>query len=174
MTDYKIRPVAEADAERLLEIYSYYIKETAVTFEWEVPSLQEFQERIKKISSKFPYLVCEKTNGKITGYVYASSFSERKAYDWTVETSIYLDKDERRAGTGRALYEELEKELMKKGIVNLLAKIAWSEKEDEYITHDSVLFHEKMNYQHAGVLKEIGMKFGKWYDIVMMVKKLYV
>lgn len=172
MNDYKIRPVVEEDASRLLEIYSYYIKETAVTFEWDVLSLQDFQERIKKITSRFPYLVCENQNGKIIGYVYASSFSERKAYDWTVETSIYLDKEERRAGAGRALYEELEKELKKKGIVNLLAKIAWSETEDQFITHDSVLFHEKMGYEHSGLLKKIGKKFGNWYDIVMMVKKI--
>lgn len=169
--ELQIRPATVEDAPRLLEIYSYYVKQTAVTFEWEVPSLSEFQDRIKKISGKFPYLVCE-SGGRITGYVYANSFSVRKAYDWTVETSIYLDKDARRLGAGTALYAALEEELQKMGIVNCLAKIAWVQTEDEYLTHDSVLFHEKMGYKHAGLLEKIGMKFDRWYDISIMTKRL--
>lgn len=170
--NFTIRPATIEDAPRLLEIYSWYIKETAVTYEWEVPSVEEFADRIRKISAKFPYLVAEDGEGKILGYVYASSFSERKAYDWTVETSIYVDKDARRMGAGKLLYDSLEAELKKMGIINLLAKIAWVEKEDEYLSHDSVLFHEKSGYVHAGLLKEIGKKFDRWYDIVMMTKRI--
>ena len=172
MNEIKIRPAKIEDAERLLEIYSYYIKETAVTYEWDVLTVESFADRIRKITSKFPYLVCEDENGKIQGFVYASSFSERKAYDWTVETSIYLDKDARRMGAGSALYEALETELKKMDIVNLIAKIAWCEKEDEYLTHDSVLFHTKAGYEYSGTLKSVGKKFGRWYDIVMMTKRI--
>lgn len=172
MNTIKIRPAVLEDAPRLLEIYEYYIRETAVTFEWEVPSLEEFENRIKKISAKFPYFVSENEEGKITGYVYAGSFSERKAYDWTVETSIYLDKDERRNGTGTALYKALEEALQKMGIVCLIAIIAWSEQEDEFLKHDSVLFHGKSGYENSGVLKKVGYKFDRWYDIVMMTKHL--
>lgn len=175
--DFKIRPALEKDAERLLEIYSYYIKETAVTFEWEVPSVEEFAGRIENVTKRFPYLVAEKVaeNGEnplILGYAYVHPFSERKAYDWTVEPSIYVEKSVRGLGLGKALYSELEKLLKNQGIKNLIAKVAYTETEDEYLTHASVLFHEKEGYTMAGLLKKVGLKFDRWYDIAMMQKKL--
>ena len=97
MSDLKIRDVKIEDAKRLVEIYSPYVLNTAVSFEYEVPTLAEFEERIKNITKKYPYLVCEK-DGKIIGYVYAHAYSPRKAYSWTVETSIYVDENFRRAG----------------------------------------------------------------------------
>ena len=90
-----IRKVKPEDAERLVDIYSYYVEKTAVSFEYEVPSVEEFQKRIKHITEKYPYLVCEK-DGEIIGYVYASEYSSREAYSWTVGTSIYIDKEYRR------------------------------------------------------------------------------
>ena len=105
MAGLKIRDAQIDDAQRLLEIYSHYVLDTAVSFEYEVPSLDEFKERIKNIKKKYPYLVCEK-DGKIIGYVYASAYSERAAYDWTVETSIYVDKECHRNGAGSLLYRE--------------------------------------------------------------------
>ena len=84
-----IREVRVEDAERLVEIYSHYVLNTAVSFEYELPTLDEFKERIKNIKQKYPYLVCEK-DGVIVGYVYASAYSKREAYDWTAATSIFL------------------------------------------------------------------------------------
>ena len=106
----KIRDARLEDAERLVEIYSYYVLNTAVSFEYKVPTVEEFKERIRKVKAKFPYLVCEK-DGVIAGYVYASAYSEREAYSWTVSTSIYVDKDFRRQGIGSFLYENLEERL---------------------------------------------------------------
>jgi len=114
-----IRKVKPEDAERLVDIYSYYVEKTAVSFEYEVPSVEEFQKRIKHIIEKYPYLVCEK-DGEIIGYVYASEYSSREAYSWTVGTSIYIDKECCRQGAGSLLYRELENELRKIGIINLV------------------------------------------------------
>lgn len=176
MTDLIIRPVKSEDGPRLLEIYSYYIEKTAITFEWDIPSLEEWNKRIQSIVSRHPYYVCEKTNDDgssiIIGYAYAHTFNERKAYDWTLETSIYLDKNFRGLGGGKLLYSKLEEKCRESGIKSLLTKICYAETEDEYITHASVLFHEKLGYEKAGHLKKVGFKFNRWYDIIMMQKSL--
>ena len=171
MSELKIRDAQLEDAARLVEIYSHYVLDTAVSFECTAPSVEEFADRIKNIKTKFPYLVCEK-DGKIIGYVYASSYSSRAAYDWTVSTSIYVDKDCRRNGAGSLLYKELEKRLKEKGILNLLAGVAFCENEDEYLTHDSQKFHLKMGYSEVAHMKGVGKKFERWYDIKWFQKKL--
>ena len=130
MEEYVIREVKIGDAERLAEIYSYYVKNTAISFEYEAPSASEFKERISHIKDKYPYLVCEK-DGVVIGYIYASAYSVRSAYSRTVTSSVYLDKDYRRRGIGRMLYKGLEERLRSKGIVNLLAGAAYIEEEDE-------------------------------------------
>ena len=171
MSELKIRDAQLEDAQRLVEIYSHYVLNTAVSFECTAPSVEEFADRIKNIKTKFPYLVCEK-DGKIIGYVYASSYSSRAAYDWTVSTSIYVDKDCRRNGAGVLLYNELEKRLKEKGIVNLLAGVAFCENEDEYLTNDSQKFHLKMGYSEVAHMKGVGKKFERWYDIKWFQKKI--
>ena len=86
----EIRPVRLEDANALLRIYAPYVLETTVTFEYEVPSLSEFQDRIKKITQDFPYYVAVEDH-KIIGYAYAGRYKERQAYDWGCELSIYLN-----------------------------------------------------------------------------------
>lgn len=171
MSDYIIRDVRPEDAARLSEIYSYYVLNTAVSFEYEAPTAEEFKERITNTVKKYPYLVCEK-DGRVVGYVYASAYSVREAYSWTVSTSIYVDRECRRQGIGSRLYAELEKRLRTMGIVNMLAGTAYSEKEDEYLTHDSYKFHTREGYTEAAHFKTIGKKFDRWYDLVWMQKKL--
>lgn len=166
-----IREALEKDADRLVEIYSYYVKDTAVSFEYEVPSVEEFANRIRSIKEKYPYLVYE-TNGRIMGYAYASAYSVREAYNWTVATSIYLDKDCRRNGIGTALYEELEAKLAEQGIVNALAGVAYTDMEDEYLTHDSYEFHKKRGYIKVAHMPRIGKKFDRWYDLLWMQKNI--
>lgn len=169
--DLKIRDAQLEDAERLVEIYSYYVLNTAVSFEYKVPTVEEFKERIRKIKEKFPYLVCEK-NGVIAGYVYASAYSEREAYNWTVASSIYVDKDFRRQGIGSFLYQNLEERLKQLGIKNILAGVAFAETEDEYLTQDSFKFHTRMGYEQVARLKEVGKKFDRWYDLLWQQKKI--
>ena len=92
-TDIHIRIAEPEDAEALLAIYAPYVEETAITFEYAVPSVEEFQERIRNTLQQYPYLVAEDENG-ILGYAYAGRFQSRAAYDWAVETSIYIRKDQ--------------------------------------------------------------------------------
>ena len=171
MDELKIRDVQLEDAERLVEIYSYYVLNTAVSFEYAVPAVSEFKERIGKTKEKYPYLVCEK-NGMIVGYVYASAYSTREAYNWTAATSIYVDKDYRRQGIGTLLYAHLEERLKEMGIRNVLAGTAFCKTEDEYLMHDSPKFHTKMGYEQAAHFKEIGKKFDRWYDLLWFQKKI--
>ena len=101
--DMTIREVRPEDAERLAEIYSYYVLNTAVSFEYQAPSAAEFAERIRKTLEKYPYLVCEK-QGRVIGYAYAGAYSVREAYAWTASSSIYIDREVRRQGAGAMLY----------------------------------------------------------------------
>lgn len=164
-----IRIATEEDAKELLAIYEGYVRNTAITFEYEVPSEEEFRGRIRHTLEKYPYLAAEE-DGKIVGYAYAGPFHERAAYDWAVETSIYVAADCRQHGVGRKLYEVLEENLKKQGILNVNACIAYPRVEDEYLTKDSVKFHEKLGYQMVGTFHECGYKFNRWYDMVWMEK----
>ena len=171
MKTVSIREVRSSDAERLAEIYSYYVRNTAVSFEYEAPSAAEFEKRIQKVKEKYPYLVCTK-NGKVIGYAYASAYSDRSAYAWTATSSIYVDKNYRRQCVGTLLYGELEKRLCEQGIVNLLAGAAYCDKEDEYLTHDSYKFHTQKGFEKVAHMKSVGKKFNRWYDLIWMQKKL--
>ncbi len=137
MIKTKIRTVTPDDAPALLQIYSYYVKNTAISFEYDVPTIDEFRRRIEHTLLKYPYIAAE-DNGKIIGYAYAGPFKERAAYDWAVETTIYVDKDSRGGGIGKALYLELESILKKQGILNLNACISYTEKDDCYLTNNEV------------------------------------
>ena len=171
MNNLKIRDVKLEDAARLVEIYSHYVLNTAVSFEYAVPTVEEFENRITNITKKYPYLVCEK-DGKIIGYVYASAYSSREAYNWTADTSIYVDKDCRRSGAGSLLYKELEKRCKAIGIVNLLAGVAYIDQEDEYLTHDSPKFHLNQGYSEVAFMKSVGKKFDRWYNLKWYQKKI--
>lgn len=169
MIKTKIRTVTPDDAPALLQIYSYYVKNTAISFEYDVPTIDEFRRRIEHTLLKYPYIAAE-DNGKIIGYAYAGPFKERAAYDWAVETTIYVDKDSRGGGIGKALYLELESILKKQGILNLNACIAYTEKDDCYLTNGSPEFHKKSGYHTVGRFSKCGCKFGKWYDMIWMEK----
>lgn len=133
MSDITIRNATLADAPRILEIYAYYVEHTVITFEYNVPSLAEFEGRMRDIMKKYPYLVIER-DGRIEGYSYAHAFVGRAAYDWAAELTIYLDHDARRGGLGRVLYEALADRLKAMGVLNLYACIGYPQVEDEYLT----------------------------------------
>lgn len=171
MTDKRtfIRQAEIKDAKTLLAIYAPYVEKTAVSFEYEVPSLAEFEKRIADTEKKYPYLLAQ-SGDDILGYAYAGGFKEREAYARSVETSIYVRSDARRCGVGCALYQALEKALFSQGILNLNACIASSEKDDEYLSSDSEKFHARMGYKLIGRFHECGFKFGRWYDMIWMEK----
>ena len=166
-----VRRAETGDAERLLEIYDHYVRNTAITFEYETPSLEEFKERMVGIMKRYPYLVIEK-DGKIEGYSYAGVFKDRAAYDRSCETTIYIDKDAHKEGLGRMLYEALEEELKKQGMLNLYACIGFPAAEDEYLTTNSADFHAHLGYTKVGEFHKCGYKFGRWYDMIWMEKMI--
>lgn len=170
-TQILLRTARLSDAERLVEIYAPYVTDTAITFEYEVPSVEEFRSRIEKTLGKYPYIVAEQ-NGRIMGYAYASAFARRAAYNWSVELSIYLDMEIRRQGIGGRLYQAMEEILKEMHILNMNACISWPKAEDEYLTKNSVQFHEHMGFRLAGEFHDSGYKFGRWYNVVWMEKMI--
>ena len=166
-----IRTATTADAQALLNIYAPYVEHTAITFEYDVPSTEEFASRIEYTLQKYPYLVAEE-NKRLLGYAYASPFHARPAYDWAVETSIYVERNRKGLGIGRKLYDVLEQVLAHQNILNLNACIAYPDPEDEYLTRDSVRFHEHLGYRLVGEFYQCGYKFHRWYNMVWMEKHI--
>lgn len=169
MDTIRIREVTPADAKELSEIYSYYVENTAISFEYEAPSEEEFRGRIESITKEYPYICAEK-DGKILGYAYASKFRVRKAFMYCVELSIYIDRNVTKSGLGGALYEELEKRLKNAGIKNLYACISHCDEADEYLDNNSTEFHEHMGYKQNAIFHRCGYKFDRWYDVIWMEK----
>lgn len=164
-----IRIAKEDDAEELLKIYSYYVKNTAITFEQKVPSLEEFSNRIKETLINYPYLVAV-VDGKIIGYIYASRFRTRESYICSAATSIYIEKSYQRKGIGKKLYSELCNILLKQNITNVYAGAADPIEEDEYLTHNSEYFHKSMGFEIVGKYNKCANKFAKWYNLIEMEK----
>lgn len=169
--DLTIRPAAPEDAAALLAVYAPYVERTAVTFEYGVPAPEDFAGRIARTLARYPYLAAER-GGEIVGYAYAGPFKDRPAYDWAVETTVYVREDQRRRGVGRALYGALERCLAAQGVRNLNACVACPEREDEYLTWDSVEFHTRLGYRLVGEFYGCGCKFGRWYNMVWMEKHI--
>ncbi|HEL1686454.1 TPA: N-acetyltransferase [Streptococcus suis] len=155
-----IRSARIEDAADLVAIYAPYVEKTAITFETEVPTVEAFASRIEKTLEKFPYLVAVEV-----GYAYASTYYARAAYDWTVEFSVYVQKEARGKGIGNLLYTALEEELTARGFKNFLACIALP-------NPASIALHEKKGYQQVAHFKKVGYKFGTWHDIVWLQKSL--
>ena len=171
MSDILIRPAVPEDAAGLLSIYAPYVEDTAITFKWEVPSLEAFRDRMVRILGDHPYLAAER-DGELVGYACTGPFVGRAAYGWSAETTIYLRRDCRGQGLGRKLYGALEEVSRARGILNLYACIGDPETEDEHLTRASQRFHEKMGYRLVGRFDRCGYKFGRWYHMIWMEKLL--
>ncbi|MDO4488389.1 MAG: GNAT family N-acetyltransferase [Eubacteriales bacterium] len=166
-----IRAAVPEDAEEILRIYAPYVINTAITFEYDVPSVSEFKERIENTLKRYPYLVAVE-NGRIIGYAYAGTFHARPAYDWAVETSIYVDMELMHKGLGKKLYEAMENVLSEMGILNMNACIAYPEVPDDHLSGNSKEFHEHLGYRLVGEFKKCGYKFNTWYNMVWMEKHI--
>ncbi len=171
MDKVSFRNATLEDAERILEIYKYYVEKTVITFEWEVPTLEDFKKRMNHTMEKYPYIVAIQ-NKKIIGYAYVGSFVGRKAYNWAVENTIYLDANERHHGVGKKLYLVMEEILKRMNILNLNACIGYPTEDDEYLTKNSAQFHEHLGYKLVGEFHNCGYKFGRWYNMVWMEKMI--
>lgn len=164
-----MRSAKTEDAEEILAIYGPYVKKTAITFEYDIPTLQDFRKRIENTLTRYPYLVAT-CNGVIIGYAYAGPFHPRAAYQHSAELSIYLSPPCRGQGLGKKLYSALELILLSQHVYNLEACITWAGENDPYVPRTSPLFHEHLGFRLVGRFSKCGYKFGRWYDMVWMEK----
>lgn len=157
MKNAVLRPVRAGDAARLLEVYAPYVTNTAVTFEYEVPTPEEFGARVRAISADYPYLVCE-ADGVVRGYAYAHRQMERAAYQWNAELSIYLAREARGAGLGTSLYGALLALLERMGVRNAYGGVTLPNAASQRL-------HEKLGFALSGVWRHSGYKLGAWRDV---------
>lgn len=155
----KIREVLYEDAEAIAEIYNHYVSQTIITFEEEQISSDEIVRRIQEVQSlTLPWLVAENKDGIVVGYAYANKWKPREAYRFSVEVTVYISPDHFRQGIGFELYNHLLPALKSKGVHTAMGGIAPPNKA-------SVGLHEKLGFQKAAHLKEVGFKLEKWIDV---------
>lgn len=159
-----IRFATEKDLPRILQIYAPYILDTTVSFEYEVPTLEEFTQRFREITAQFPWLVYEE-DGQILGYAYGSLAFQRAGYRWSAESSVYLCPQGQGRGIGRKLYAVLEQLLEKQGYRKVYA-IVTSE------NGGSLAFHKAVGYTVVAHMPQIAIKFGKVLGITWLEKCL--
>lgn len=152
-----IRLAVPGDSLSCLEIYAPIVEQTAISFETEVPSVEEMERRIRETLIRFPWLVCEGSDG-LVGYAYAGVHRPRRGYLWSVEVSAYVAAAARGRGIGRRLYTSLLALLRLQGFANAFAGIA--------LPNDaSVGLHQALGFQSIGVYRNIGYKLGRWQDV---------
>ena len=170
-SDVLLRVVTPEDAPALLAVYAPYVTDTAISFEWQVPGLEEFRGRIRRTLQRYPYLAAVREK-EVLGYAYTGPFVGRAAYDWGAETSIYLRRDCRHQGLGKALYTALAGISRAQNIHTLYACIGYPKQEDRYLTRNSAQFHAHLGFRLVGTFEHCGRKFDRWYDMIWMEKQL--
>jgi L-amino acid N-acyltransferase YncA len=159
-----IRSALPTDAESCLHIYEPYVSGSTISFEWSAPSLSEYKARLSEIIKKFPILVFE-DEGKIFGFAYATSFRSRAAYQWCVETSVYVTEGQHRSGIAKKLYLNLFEQLKNTGFVNAYAVISLPNEK-------SVKFHESFGFSKNALFEKVGFKNGLWVDVGFWYKNI--
>lgn len=169
MDSIGLRVARPEDAPELLTIYAPYVEHTAITFEYTVPSLEQFRQRMSQTLRTHPYLVVQ-SQQELLGYAYTGPFVGRQAYQWSAETTIYLKETAQGMGLGRRLYTTLEAISKAQNIQNLYACIAYPQKEDAYLSQNSAEFHQHLGFSQVGRFCQCGCKFDTWYDMIWMEK----
>ena len=157
MAEKMIRFATIEDAEAILAIYAEYIINTGVTFEIEVPTIEEFRERMRRITEQFPWLVCE-IDGEIAGYAYGSKHGERAAYRWSADLSVYIDEKFHRRGIASALYRAVMELLRLQGYYTVYAGVSTPNEKSE-------AFHGAFGFRNLGEFKNVGYKLGMWRGV---------
>jgi L-amino acid N-acyltransferase YncA len=152
-----IRMAREADAGAIRAIYAPFCTTTSVSFELEPPSADEIASRVRALTAGYPWLVLE-DEGAVAGYAYAGRHSERAAYGWSVDATVYVAAGHLRRGVGRALYTALFELLRQQGFFKAYAVIALP-------NPASIALHEAMGFERVGVYKGVGYKLGAWRDV---------
>lgn len=159
-----IRTATEADVPAMLSIYDEFVRNTAVSFEYETPSREEFTLRLREHIAVYPWLVYEE-KGTVLGYAYAGRAFERAAYAWNAEISCYLAASARRRGIGRQLYGKIEEILRNMGVRKVFAVVTSA-------NMPSVAFHHALGYRDTARFSDVGFKHGAWYDVLWLEKQL--
>ena len=152
-----IRLATTHDAPGVQAIYAPVVRETAISFEWEPPTVDDMEKRISEVGERMPWLVCEH-RGEMLGYAYASPHRLRAAYQWSVDVSVYIDAQARRSGVGRGLYRSLFALLTLQGFYQAYAGITLP-------NSASVGLHESLGFAPVGVYRAVGYKLGTWHDV---------
>lgn len=160
-----IRPIRTQDIPAVLAIYQPYVEGTAITFEYETPSLEAFTKRVQEVTGYFPWLVCEAGDGRIAGYAYASRQRERAAYQWNAEYSVYIDPAFHRRHIASALLGGLDKLLALQGFFNIYSLVTQPNEK-------SMALHAAMGYEIVAVYEKTGFKMGEWLGVADLVKRL--
>jgi L-amino acid N-acyltransferase YncA len=153
----EIRVATSDDAAGIAAIYGPIVASSPISFEVEPPGEQEMRRRIQDTPAAYPWLVCEHRD-RVVGYAYATRHRVRAAYQWSVDTSVYVHPDVHRCGIGRALYGSLVRVLAAQGYFNAYAGIALPNRA-------SVRLHESVGFDPVGVYRRVGYKLGAWHDV---------
>ena len=153
------------DARQVAAIYYPYVINTPITFESKPPDGNEMSSRMEDVLTSYPWLVCVHDD-EVMGYAYGSQFRTREAYDWSVETTVYVREAAHGMGIGSAIYTSLLECLRLQGFVSAVGVIALP-------NHKSVMLHEKLGFRKDGILPSAGYKNGTWYDVGLWWKKLH-
>ena len=159
-----LRLATENDAAGIAEIYDPIVRSTPTSFEIDPPGAIEMARRIRETLPAYPWLVCEHL-GRIAGYAYAGRHKPRAAYQWAVETSVYIHPDFQRRGIGRALYESLFRILAAQGYFSAYAGATLP-------NAGSVGLHESCGFQIVGIYRNAGYKHGVWHDVIWWQRAL--
>lgn len=164
MKQIDVRMATLEDAEAIYKIYEPYILNTVITFEYDKVPIPVFQERIKDVMEKLPWIVCS-IDGVIAGYAYCSPHLERAAFGWDCECSVYIHKDYHKKGIGTVLYEALFQIVKEQGYYNLYSLIC--------IPHaSSVALHKKFGFVEIGTYFNTAYKLGEWRHLLVMEKRI--
>ena len=164
MPHINIRLVHEADSTRILEIYRPYVEQTAISFEYEVPTQAEFTERVRNVAREYPYLVYT-IDENIVAYAYAHKHMERAAYQWNATLSVYVDSGYQRQGIGKQLYACLIEILKLQNIRNVYGIVKTPNPNSEKL-------HESFGFRRIGIYRQTGFKHGVWHDVTWFEKSI--
>jgi phosphinothricin acetyltransferase len=154
---YIIRAITPADVNQVLDIYTPFVLNTAITFDYEVPSIEEFTHKIEDITAKYPWIGYFEDD-RLLGYAYASRHRQKAAYEWSPESTIYVREGHHGKGIGRILYQELFQQLRKQGYFNVFAGVLIPNEASERL-------HKSVGFEEIGIFRKIGYKLGKWNDV---------
>lgn len=154
---FTVRPARESDAPAMLAIYRPYVENSAISFEYDPPSIDEFAARVHKYLTGWAGVVAE-ADGQLLGYAYGSSHRERAAYQWSAETTVYVAQGAHRGGIGRSLYTALFPMLKDAGYCNAYAGVTLP-------NPGSVGLHQAVGFKLIGTFPRVGYKYGQWHDV---------